>query len=117
MLDRVLFPYIVRAGRIGFYLSGFLKIMHTLRSLLGIFSIALLTLTPALATDVIESIVLAHDRVANVIVLKDKTVWPLDLLTQPLPDDLRAGDKVEIRYESNEDDGIQTIHSILRIGQ
>lgn len=69
------------------------------------------------ATDVIESTVLAHDRVANVLVLKDKTIWPLDMLTQPLPEDVSAGDKVEIRYQSNEDDGIQTIHSIVVLDQ
>jgi hypothetical protein len=53
--------------------------------------------------------------VANVLVLKDKTVWPLDLLTEPMPENLQAGEKVEIRYQSNEDDGVQTIYSIVRV--
>lgn len=74
-----------------------------------------LAIHPALATDVIESTVLAYDRQANVIILKDNTVWPLDLLTERLPEDIHAGDAVRIRTESNEDDGLQTIHSINRI--
>ncbi|NND90672.1 MAG: hypothetical protein HKN42_07380 [Granulosicoccus sp.] len=74
-----------------------------------------LSIGQAQATDVVDSTVLAHDRVANVLVLTDKTVWPLELLTDALPEGLQAGDKVEIRYESNEDDGVKTIHSITRI--
>ena len=70
---------------------------------------------PARATDIIEATVLAHDRQANVIILKDNTVWPLELLTECLPDNIRAGDAVQIRYEFNEDDGLQSIHSIIRI--
>jgi len=89
--------------------------MRFTRALMVIVSSALLLIQPSHATDIVESTVLAYDRVANIIVLKDKTMWPLDLLTTDLPVDLLAGDKIEIRYQSNEDDGIQTIHSIVRL--
>ena len=82
---------------------------------LSLFIVTLLTISTAQATDIVESTVLAHDRKANVIVLKDKTVWDLDLLAQPLANDFQAGDKVEIRYESNEDDGVVVLHSIVLI--
>lgn len=73
-----------------------------------------LALVPAYAADLVEGVVLAFDRVANVVVLTDKSVWSLETLVQPAPADLQAGDRIEIRYESNEDDGIKVIHSIAK---
>ena len=72
----------------------------------------LFTMPSAFATDIVEGTVLAFDRKANVIVLDDNSVWSLKVLETGLPDDLKAGDRIEIRYESNEDDGLETIHSI-----
>lgn len=66
----------------------------------------------AFAADVVEGTVLAFDRKANVIVLKDKTVWSLAVLEGALPEKLKAGDRIEIRYDSNEDDGLKAIYSI-----
>ena len=69
---------------------------------------------PALATDEIDGTVLAFDRVARVLVMKDKSVIPLDNLETDLPEDLVAGDRVAVRYESDED-GISVVHSVERI--
>lgn len=66
----------------------------------------------AVAQDIAEGTVLAFDRKARVLVFKDKSVWPLELAVSDLPDGLKAGDRVEIRYDSNEDDGITVIHSV-----
>ena len=76
--------------------------------------VAIALAAPA-AADSLDGTVLAHDRVANVLVLTDKTVWPLATLTQPLEGDLAAGDRIEIDYDSNEDDGVQVIHSVTRL--
>ena len=67
---------------------------------------------PAFAADAVEGEVLAFDRHDRVIVLKDKSVFPLDRLEKPLPKGLKAGDRVEIRYESNEDDGVWIVHGV-----
>ena len=82
---------------------------------IGTFIVALLTVNHVQATDIVESAVLAHDRKANIIVLRDKTVWDLDLLAEPLTGDFKAGDNIAISYESNEDDGVWVIHSIALI--
>jgi len=44
--------------------------------------------------------------------LIDRSVFPLEKLTSAAPDNLKAGDRVNIQYDSNEDDGITAIHSI-----
>ena len=76
---------------------------------------AALVAPPLSAADAIEGTLLAYDRVANVLVLSDKSVWTLENLEQPLPENLVAGERVEIRYESNEDDGLAVIHSVERL--
>jgi hypothetical protein len=73
----------------------------------------LLTASQVFALDVSEGTVLAFDRKANVLIFTDKTVWPLEKLVSALPADLNAGDRVRIQYDSNEDDGITAIHSIV----
>jgi len=65
--------------------------------------------------DELEGTVLAFDRVARVIVLKDRSVLPLELLTGEMPDKLGAGDRIAVSFESNEDDGYQVIHSVTLI--
>ena len=63
------------------------------------------------AADVTVVTVLVHDRMARILVLTDRTVWPLELLKSKPPGGLKAGDRVEIEYESDEE-GISVIHSI-----
>lgn len=70
---------------------------------------------PVRAADLIEGTLLAYDRKANVIVLSDKSVWTLQNLEKPLPENLAAGERIEISYESNEDDGLRVIHGVKRL--
>ena len=63
------------------------------------------------AADVTSGTVLVHDRMAKILVLTDRTVWPLELLKSAAPDGLKAGDRVEIEYESDEE-GVSAINSI-----
>ena len=72
----------------------------------------LLLATPALADETAGTI-LAFDRVAKVIVLEDKTIWPVGEATE-LSEDLVAGDKVTIVYVGGGDTGVASITSILR---
>ena len=69
----------------------------------------------ALAQDITEAKVLAYDRKANVLVLTDRSVFPLEKMESAVPEGLKAGDRVEIQYDSHEDDGIVAIHSIKLI--
>lgn len=68
---------------------------------------------PALA-DETAGTVLAFDRVANILVLDDKTVWSLGAKTNVTPD-LVAGDKVKIMYTGGGDAGIGAIASVLKL--
>lgn len=63
------------------------------------------------AQDVTQGTVLAHDRMAHTLVLSDRTVWALELLKTALPAGLKAGDRVQIEYEGDED-GVSTIKRI-----
>jgi hypothetical protein len=73
----------------------------------------LLLATPTLA-DETSGTVLAFDRVDNVIVLENKTVF-----TVPNPDvipaDLKAGEKIKIVYKSDGDNGLTKVFSIERL--
>lgn len=80
-----------------------------------LFAASLMAAMPAAAADLIDGTVLAYDRVANIIVLSDKSVFPLSSMKTPLSEDLVAGDRIEISYESNEDDGIFLVHSVTRL--
>ena len=78
-------------------------------------ALALVAAAPAaLASDALEGTVLAFDRVARVLVMSDRSVVPLDNLQGEVPEDLVAGDRIAIGYESDED-GISVVHSIERI--
>jgi len=66
---------------------------------------------PAIALDVTEGTLLAYDRKANILIMKDRTLWPLAELKSPLPAGLASGDRIEIRYESDED-GLSSILGI-----
>ncbi|WP_386683516.1 hypothetical protein [Loktanella sp. R86503] len=68
---------------------------------------------PAFADDTTGTVV-AYDRVSNVIVLQDRSIWeiPADF---PLPADLVAGDRILIDYQSNGDNGVGKYLSITRV--
>ena len=72
----------------------------------------LLAAAPVVAQDISEGTVLAYDRKANILVLTDRSVFPLEKLEGTAPAGLKSGDRVEIKYDSNEDDGITQIFSI-----
>jgi hypothetical protein len=63
------------------------------------------------AADVSEGTVLLYDRKARILVLTDRTKWPLESLKAEAPGALKAGDRVRIDYESDEE-GISAINSI-----
>lgn len=75
-------------------------------------ALPLVLATPALA-DETSGTILAFDRAAKVIVLDDKTIWPIGDKTE-VSDDLVAGDKVTILYVGGGDSGVASITSILR---
>lgn len=79
---------------------------------LSILFVALYLVAPvAMAIDIAVGTVLAYDRKARTMVFSDKTIWPLDEVASSLPANLKAGDRVEVRYDSDED-GVAKIISI-----
>jgi len=80
------------------------------RALLGL-AILSLTATATLADSLVGTIV-AFDRKAGIIVLDDKTVWTLAKGDAEVPEGLKAGDKVEIKYDSLGEDGRGVIQSM-----
>jgi hypothetical protein len=78
-------------------------------------SSALALAAPALADDV-TSTVTAYDRVDGIIVLADKSVFALDVLTGEIPPTLSAGDRITIDYEGDED-GVSAINSITILSE
>lgn len=65
---------------------------------------------PAFA-DETKGEVVAFDRFARIIVMKDKTVWQLAADT-PAPVALKAGDVIRIMYETLGEDGLDKITAI-----
>lgn len=63
------------------------------------------------ASDSTSGTVLVYDRKKNILVLTDRTVWALDAMTSEIPSALKAGDRIEIEYDSDED-GVSAINSI-----
>lgn len=68
--------------------------------------------TPVAAQDILQSTVLAYDRKANVIVFTDRSVFHLDKLEGSPPENLKAGDRVELTYDSSEEEGVTAIFSV-----
>jgi hypothetical protein len=68
---------------------------------------------PAIA-DETEGHVMAFDRVANIIVLTDKTVWQLgaDVI---VPADLASGDRVLLDFVSEGEEGVTAILELHRL--
>lgn len=88
----------------------------TMKKSLILFAAAMLfTAYQVRAEDIAEGTILAFDRKANVLVFTDKSIWPLEKLQGSMPDDLQAGDRIEVRFDSNEDDGVTAIHLIKRL--
>ncbi|MBJ3761788.1 hypothetical protein ILP92_03375 [Maribius pontilimi] len=75
--------------------------------------LALLSATPALA-DEVSGEVLAFDRVAQIIVLEDKSVWSLSDGGATAPEELEAGDTVTIEFQTISDNGFGKILGITR---
>ena len=68
----------------------------------------------AIAQDITEGKILALDRVAKILVMSDKSVFPLEKMVGDVPEGLNAGDRIEITYDSNEDDGVTAIYKIKK---
>jgi len=68
---------------------------------------------PALA-DETEGHVMAFDRVANIIVLTDKTVWQLSA-DMTMPSDLASGDRVLLDFVSEGEEGVTDVHTLHRL--
>jgi hypothetical protein len=77
---------------------------------------ALLALTalsaPAFADETTGTII-AYDRLANVLVLNDKTFWTLGAETL-VPADLKAGDAVTLTFASDGDNGAKPATVLVR---
>ncbi len=82
------------------------------KGLLVLIAAVSFTAPQVFAEDISEGTILAYDRKANILILTDRSVFPLEKLTSATPDGLKAGDRIHIRYDSNEDDGITEIYSI-----
>ena len=70
-------------------------------------------LAPAMA-DEAEHTILAYDRLANIVVMRDRSVYelPAELM---VPADMKSGDRVRVVYQSAGEDGITKIDSLERI--
>ena len=71
--------------------------------------------TAPVFADSVTSLVVAFDRVANRVVLDDKTVFSFDPTSVEIPATLSAGDEVTITFQSSEEEGIEQIDSITII--
>ena len=58
--------------------------------------------------------ILAYDRLANILVLRDRTVWELspELL---VPVDMKAGDRIRIDYTGAGEDGVASVETLERV--
>jgi hypothetical protein len=57
--------------------------------------------------------ILAYDRLANIIVLTDNSVWTLDAKTL-VPSGLKAGDRVTLTFASDGDNGAKPATALIR---
>lgn len=67
---------------------------------------------PVLADETTGKIV-AYDRLANILVLEDKSFWTLDSKTL-VPSDLKAGDTVTLTFVSDGDNGAKPATALVR---
>ena len=69
------------------------------------------TPTTAALADEVTGILLAHDRKAHVVVLRNREAYEYDPETTELPDELLAGSRIRITYRGGED-GIESVSAI-----
>ena len=81
---------------------------------LSAFMLATALVVPAYA-DSTNGTILAYDRVANVIILTDKSVWSLGP-TLTVPEDLKAGDTITLTFNSAGDEGVTKVAALERTG-
>lgn len=68
---------------------------------------------PSIAfADTTAGTVVAYDRKANIVVLADKTIWTTKGSEKAIPENLKAGDRVVINFDSPGEDGVREIKSI-----
>ncbi len=77
----------------------------------------LLAATQVYSVDIAEGEIQAFDRKANILVFNDKTVWPLEKMKSELSADLKAGNRVEIQYDSSEEEGVTEIFHTKLLSQ
>ena len=79
-------------------------------------ALALLLTLPAglAAADETTGEILAYDRLAHILVMRDRTVWTLpdDLM---VPADLKSGDRIRVVYKTAGEDGLTAVDAIERI--
>jgi len=83
-----------------------------MRALIAAF--LLLAATPALA-DQTSGTVASFDPAKNWLKFTDHTVWMLPA-SVVMPEDVQPGDRLQIIYLTNSDNGWQSIQSITRMG-
>ena len=76
--------------------------------------LAALGLAPPALADETEGEILAYDRLANLLVMRDRTVWQLGSEIT-VPADLKSGDRVRLVYQTAGEDGVTRIDSLERI--
>ncbi|EAU42634.1 hypothetical protein FP2506_07331 [Fulvimarina pelagi HTCC2506] len=85
-----------------------------MRLTLPVAAFAGLLFATAAFADSTAGTVAAFDRVDSIIVLTDKSIWDVSSLKDQLPEGLKAGDKINIVYQSAGDSGVGKLVSIKR---
>ncbi len=81
--------------------------------LTALFTLALTALAAPAFADETTGTIVAYDRLSNVLVLNDKTVWILDAKTL-VPADLKAGDEITLTFISDGDNGAKPATVLVR---
>ncbi len=81
--------------------------------LTALFTLALTALAAPAFADETTGTIVAYDRLSNVLVLNDKTVWILDEKTL-VPADLKAGDEITLTFISDGDNGAKPATALVR---
>lgn len=76
-----------------------------------LFAAALLAAATPSFADETTGVVVAFDRVAQVLVLSDKTIWQIKPETV-VPAELAAGAKVKLVYQSAGEEGVSKIDAV-----
>jgi hypothetical protein len=79
-----------------------------------VFAVLLAAVPRVGAEDVTHGTILALDRKARLLVLEDRTVWSLELMKSEVDAGLKAGDRIEIRYQADEE-GVAEIRNIVML--